>query len=439
MQGAECTLHVAPCTLELMSIHVALNHITHYRYDRPVTLSPQLVRLRPAPHCRTPILSYSQRITPAGHFLNWQQDPQSNYLARLTFPEQVREFSVEVDLVAEMAVYNPFDFFLEPTAEIVSVRLRGLAARRSCSRSCSAAPLTPRFAEYLAVDRPQAAPHDRLAGRSEPAAAARHPLRHPAGSRRADGEETLDTRTGSCRDTAWLLVQLLRHLGLAARFVSGYLIQLTADVKAARRPAGPEQRLHRSARVVRGLSAGRRLDRPRSDVGPARRRRAYSAGVHARAGERRAGHGRGRANARSSFDHAMAVRAHLRVAARHQAVYRRAVGRDRSRSAARSTRDLARRRRAADDGRRADVRVGRRSRRRRVEHRGARPDQAARWPPICCCRLKTRFAHGRLRALRPGQVVSRRAAAALGARLLLARRRRAGLARSGAVRRRAAA
>jgi len=101
-----------------MSIHIALNHVTRYRYDRLVSLSPQLVRLRPAPHCRTPILSYSQRITPAEHFINWQQDPQSNYVARLTFPERVKEFCVEVDVVAEMAVYDPFDFFLEPAAEM---------------------------------------------------------------------------------------------------------------------------------------------------------------------------------------------------------------------------------------------------------------------------------------------------------------------------------
>lgn len=100
-----------------MSIHVVLNHVTHYRYDRRVGLSPQLVRLRPAPHCRTPILSYSLRIEPAEYFVNWQQDPQSNYLARLTFPEKVEEFRIEVNLVAEMAVYNPFDFFLEPQVE----------------------------------------------------------------------------------------------------------------------------------------------------------------------------------------------------------------------------------------------------------------------------------------------------------------------------------
>src|SRR5882757_10210509 len=100
-----------------MSIHVALRHVTHYSYDRLITLGPQVVRLRPAPYCRTPILSYSLRVLPEQHFINWQQDPQSNYLARLVFPEKTREFKVEVDLVAEMSVLNPFDFFLEPGAQ----------------------------------------------------------------------------------------------------------------------------------------------------------------------------------------------------------------------------------------------------------------------------------------------------------------------------------
>src|ERR1700761_39272 len=131
-----------------MSIHVALRHVTHYRYDRPIALGPQVVRLRPAPYCRTPILSYSLRISPKDHFINWQQDPQSNYLARLVLPEKAGEFKVEVDLVAEMAVYNPFDFFLEPAAERFPFEYDPSLANELESFQTKS-PLTLEFAEYL--------------------------------------------------------------------------------------------------------------------------------------------------------------------------------------------------------------------------------------------------------------------------------------------------
>jgi uncharacterized protein (DUF2126 family)/transglutaminase-like putative cysteine protease len=224
-----------------VSIHVALNHVTRYQYDRLVGLSPQIVRLRPAPHCRTRILSYSMRVAPSGHFINWQQDPQSNYLARLVFPEQVREFHIEVDLVAEMAVYNPFDFFLEPEVERFPFPYEEWeAAELQAFRRTD--PITPRFGALLGS-------FDELRGRRTVDALVdltqrlqrdiRYLIRLEHGVQTP--EQTLDLRSGSCRDSAWLMVQLLRHMGLAARFVSGYLIQLVADVKPLDGPAGPEQ------------------------------------------------------------------------------------------------------------------------------------------------------------------------------------------------------
>src|SRR3984893_5755045 len=132
-----------------MAIHVALHHLTRYLYDRWVSLGPQIVRLRPAPHCRTPILAYSLKVLPENHFINWQQAPHSNYLARLVFPERTSEFLVEVDLVAEMAIFNPFDFFLEPYAEQIPFTYENSLARELRPFLEAEVP-GPRLATFLA-------------------------------------------------------------------------------------------------------------------------------------------------------------------------------------------------------------------------------------------------------------------------------------------------
>ncbi|NMG29895.1 transglutaminase family protein [Aromatoleum evansii] len=226
-----------------MSIHVALNHVTHYKYDRPVQLGPQVVRLRPCPHSRTRILSYSLKVLPATHFINWQQDPQSNYLARLVFPDKTREFRVEVDLVAEMAVLNPFDFFLEPEAEEYPLAYNAeqrIELAPYLHRMSVGTGLGERFAAYLgAIPRDRRRTVDFLVDlNAQLQQDIAYLIRLEPGVQTP--EETLEKGSGSCRDSAWLLVQLLRHLGLAARFVSGYLIQLTADVKSLDGPSGPE-------------------------------------------------------------------------------------------------------------------------------------------------------------------------------------------------------
>ncbi|MGD0491786.1 MAG: transglutaminase family protein, partial [Steroidobacteraceae bacterium] len=223
-----------------MSIHVALNHVMHYRYDRQVVLGPQIIRLRPAPHCRTRILSYSLRIVPGEHFINWQQDPQANYLARVVFPKPARELRIEVDLVAEMAVLNPFDFFLEDYAQKVPFRYEA-AEERGLAPFRITGPATPALTRYLAgiAREPQATVDFLVELNRRLAAEVKYVIRLEPGVQSPD--ETLEKRSGSCRDSAELLVQILRHLGFAARFVSGYLIQLTADLKPTDGPAGPSQ------------------------------------------------------------------------------------------------------------------------------------------------------------------------------------------------------
>jgi uncharacterized protein (DUF2126 family) len=222
-----------------VSIHVALNHVTRYRYDRLVGLSPQVVRLRPAPHCRTRILSYSLRVEPVVHFINWQQDPFSNHLARLVFPERTQEFQVTVDLVAEMAVYNPFDFFLEPNAEHFPFRYDDATAH-DLAPYLVKGELTPAFSAFVdSIDRREVRTIDFLVGLNQRLQQEiAYTIRMEPGVQTP--EQTLTLKSGSCRDTGWLLVQALRHMGLAARFVSGYLIQLKADVAALDGPSGTE-------------------------------------------------------------------------------------------------------------------------------------------------------------------------------------------------------
>ena len=227
-----------------MSIVVALNHRTTYRYDRPVSLTPQIIRLRPAPHTRTAIQSYSLKIRPEPHFLNWQQDPHNNWQARVVFPEQVRHFEIEVDLHADLAVFNPFDFFIEDWAEDVPfVYPDGLAEDLApyLETPLPASHLGRRFAGLLNAMEPRKPVRtiDFLVGLNQHIAnEIDYVIRMEPGVQTP--EETLAKGRGSCRDSAWLLAQLLRHMGYATRFCSGYLIQLKPDVKSLDGPSGTD-------------------------------------------------------------------------------------------------------------------------------------------------------------------------------------------------------
>jgi uncharacterized protein (DUF2126 family) len=220
-----------------MSILTSLHHVTRYRYDRPVSLGPQIVRLRPAPHCRTRVPSYSLKVTPAGHRVNWQQDPQGNWLARFVFPEEATELTVTVDLIADLTVLNPFDFFVEPSAETFPFAYSE-ELRRELTAYLEPEPETPLLAEWLSgLSREPQSTVGFLVGLNQRLARdIRYVIRMEQGVLAPD--ETLTAGAGSCRDSAWLLVRILRHLGLAARFVSGYLIQLKPDLKPLDGPAG---------------------------------------------------------------------------------------------------------------------------------------------------------------------------------------------------------
>ncbi len=220
-----------------MSVVASLQHVTRYKYDRPVALGPQIIRLRPAPHCRTAVLSYSLKVTPAQHFVNWQQDPNGNWLARFVFPERTSEFSITVDLLADMSVINPFDFFVEPVAtnfpfvypSEFNEELAPYLAKDEAG---------PQLAAFLKTisRKPENTVDFLVALNQRLQHEVRYLVRMDPGVQQP--EDTLKLASGSCRDSAWLLVQVLRHLGLAARFVSGYLIQLRPDLKALDGPAG---------------------------------------------------------------------------------------------------------------------------------------------------------------------------------------------------------
>jgi len=222
-----------------MSILVGLRHSTTYRYDRRIEMGPQIVRLRPAPHCRTPIVSYSLNIRPANHFINWIQDPFSNYMARLVFPEKTAEFTVDVDLVADLTAYNPFDFFVESYADKFPFQYSE-ALKKQLAPFLETEEWGQRFAAYVdAVPRTDMAIIDFLVDINQRICGdVGYLIRLEPGVQTP--EETLQLGSGSCRDSAWLQVQLFRHLGMAARFVSGYLVQLTSDQKSLDGPSGPE-------------------------------------------------------------------------------------------------------------------------------------------------------------------------------------------------------
>ena len=224
-----------------MAIRVALHHVTEYRFDRQVEVFPHVIRLKPAAHSRTHIHSYSLKIEPENHFINWQQDPFGNYLARLVFPEKIKRLKIAVEVIADMTVINPFDFFVEDYAKHYPFSY-DKQLQKELQPYLEASEKGPLLRQWLHAFKLQKAEpivdflvriNQQLQQQID------YGVRLEPGIQSC--EQTLQLAKGSCRDTGWLLVQILRHLGLAARFTSGYLVQLTADQKSLDGPSGPEQ------------------------------------------------------------------------------------------------------------------------------------------------------------------------------------------------------
>src|ERR1043165_9198396 len=233
-----------------MPVTVRLHHVTRYAYERPVALGPQMIRLRPAPHARTRTSSYSLDVTPAQHHVRWQHDPHGNWVARCTFPERTQEFAVTVDLTAELVPINPFDFFVEPYAANFPFVLPNQQARE-LGPYLETEPAGPRLKAFLAdIPRSWIGTVQFLVDLTNRVQrAVTYVTRMETGTYAP--EETLGAGSASCRDSAWLLVQALRHLKLPARFVSGYLIQLKPDVAPpdGRAPERDSADLHAWAEV----------------------------------------------------------------------------------------------------------------------------------------------------------------------------------------------
>ncbi len=223
-----------------MALKVTLSHKTLYKYDRKVKLSPHIFRLRPAPHSRTPIEAYSIKIKPEKHFFNWQQDSFGNYLARLVFPDQTEELSVEVEIIADLKTINPFDFFIEEYAEYYPFQYKA-QLQKEVLPYLEIVEKGPLLMDWLKTinDEPQKTIDFLIGINQKLYNYLDYTIRMEAGVQTC--EVTLGKKLGSCRDFSWLLVQALRHLGIASRFVSGYLVQLKSDEKSLDGPSGPEE------------------------------------------------------------------------------------------------------------------------------------------------------------------------------------------------------